>query len=187
MIPVPSHVKFVSQSGELAAMVYTQEKSAVREAVGNFDGPDTLQEAIDELLTSGFDRAELSLLARETAVQEKLGHKYRKVSELEDEADVPWSAHVSTEAVGDAEGAVIGGLMYIGAGVLMGPAAFAGGTLASIAGAAAIGGGIGGGHWINFCPLDRRTARKSYRGAARPRWLTPLGPSVGCGAREKSR
>jgi len=110
-----------------------------------FDGPDTLQEAIDELLTSGFDRAELGLLASETAVQEKLGHKYRKVSELEDEADVPSSAYVSTEAVGDAEGAVVGGLMYIGAGVLMGPAAFAGGTLASIAGAAAVGGGIGGG------------------------------------------
>ena len=109
-----------------------------------FDGPDTLQEAIDELLTSGFDRAELGLLASETAVQEKLGHKYRKVSELEDEADVPSSAYVSTEAVGDAEGAVVGGLMYIGAGVLMGPAAFAGGTLASIAGAAAVGGGIGG-------------------------------------------
>ena len=112
--------------------------------MGIFDGPDTLQEAIDELLTSGFDGAELSLLASETAVQEKLGHKYRKVSELEDEADILRSAYVSTEAVGDAEGAVVDGLMYIGAGVLMGPAAFAGGTLASIAGAAAVGGGIGG-------------------------------------------
>lgn len=112
--------------------------------MGIFDGPDTLQEAIDELLTSGFDGAELSLLASETAVQEKLGHKYRKVSELEDEADILRSAYVSTEAVGDAEGAVVGGLMYIGAGVLMGPAAFASGTLASIAGAAAVGGGISG-------------------------------------------
>jgi hypothetical protein len=34
--------------------------------------------------------------------------------------------------------------MYVGAGVLMGPVAAAGGTLAAIAAAAAVGGGIGG-------------------------------------------
>jgi len=34
--------------------------------------------------------------------------------------------------------------MYIGAGLLMGPVAFAGGTLAAGAGAAALGGGLGG-------------------------------------------
>jgi hypothetical protein len=34
--------------------------------------------------------------------------------------------------------------MYIGAGILMGPVAFAGGTLAAGAGAAALGGGLGG-------------------------------------------
>lgn len=125
-------------------MVESQGKSAVREAVGVFDGPELLQDAIDELLSSGFNRAELSLLASETAVREKLGDVYHKVSGLEDNARAPRSAYVSTEAVGDAEGAVIGGLMYIGAGVLMGPAAFAGGSLAAIASAAAVGGGIGG-------------------------------------------
>lgn len=117
---------------------------AVREAVGVFDSPETLQEAIDELLSSGFNRAELSLVASETAVESKLGHMYRKVEELEDDASVPRAAYVSTETVGDAEGAVIGGLMYIGAGILMGPVAFAGGTLASIVTAAVVGGGTGG-------------------------------------------
>ena len=125
-------------------MIDSQAKSAVREAVGMFDRPEFLQEAIDELLSSGFNRAELSLLASETAVREKLGDVYLKVSSLEDNARAPRSAYVSTQAVGDAEGAVIGGLMYIGAGVLMGPAAFAGGSLAAIASAAAVGGGIGG-------------------------------------------
>ena len=41
--------------------------------------PRSLQSAIDELLSSGFHRAELSLLASEHAVVEKLGHQYTKV------------------------------------------------------------------------------------------------------------
>ena len=52
--------------------------TTIREAVGVFRDPASLQEAIDELLSSGFDRAEVSLLAGEHAVEEKLGHRYRK-------------------------------------------------------------------------------------------------------------
>jgi hypothetical protein len=51
---------------------------------------------------------------------------------------------VSTEAIGDGEGAVIGALMYVGAGVVMGPVAAASGTIAAILGAAALGSGAGG-------------------------------------------
>lgn len=120
------------------------EGSGVREAVGVFDDAEMLQGAIDELMSSGFDRAEVSLLASESAVEQKLGHKYKKVSELEDDPDVPRAAYVSTESIGDAQGALIGGLMYVGAGLLMGPVAFAGGTLAAGAGAAVLGGGLGG-------------------------------------------
>jgi hypothetical protein len=121
-----------------------QKTDTVREAVGMFDNAETLQEAIDELMSSGFDRAELSLLASEQAVTGKLGHLYRKASELEDDVRVPRAAYVSTESVGDAEGAVIGGLMYVATGVLMGPVAFAGGTLAAITAAAVAGVGAGG-------------------------------------------
>ena len=121
-----------------------RESRQVREAVGVFGTAEQLQNAIDDLMSSGFDRAEISLLASEQAVEEKLGHKYRKASELEDDPDVPRTAYLSTESIGDAEGAVIGTLMYVGAGILMGPVAVAGGTLAAIAGAAALGGGGGG-------------------------------------------
>ncbi len=93
------------------------QTGAVREAVGVFKTADAFQEAIDELLSSGFDRAELSLMASEQAVEEKLGHKYRKVSEVEDDDSVPRVAYVSPESLGDAEGALIGGLFYIGVGV----------------------------------------------------------------------
>jgi hypothetical protein len=40
-------------------------------------------------MSSGFDRAELSMLAAERTVDEKLGHKYQKIAELEDDPIVP--------------------------------------------------------------------------------------------------
>lgn len=121
------------------------QSNGVREAVGVFSSEAALQAAIDELLVTGFDRAELSLLASEATVNEKLGHRYQKVAELEDDPRVPSSAYVSPETVGDAEGAVIGGLMYVGAGLLMGPVAASGGGIAAIAAAALTGGTVGGG------------------------------------------
>ena len=120
------------------------QTSGVGEVVAAFATADSLQAAIDELLSSGFHRAELSLLASEAEVVSKLGHKYRRPSELADDVSVPRAAYVSVEAIGDGQGAVIGALMYVGAGVLMGPVAAAGGTIAAILGAAALGGGAGG-------------------------------------------
>ncbi len=61
---------------EKAAMPIEENVRTVREAVGVFSSPDTLQDAIDELLSSGFHRAELSLLASEHAAEEKLRHKH---------------------------------------------------------------------------------------------------------------
>ena len=116
---------------------------SVREAVAVFADEASLQAAIDDLLASGFGRADLSLLASEEAVNEKLGHKYKKASELEDVPGIPSADYVSPEALGDAEGAVIGTLTYIGAGMVMGPAAAVGASLTTIIGAAVIGGGVG--------------------------------------------
>jgi hypothetical protein len=121
-----------------------QETHTIREAVGVFDSPETLQDAIDELMSSGFDRAEISLLAGEKTVDEKLGHKYRKIAELEDDPIVPSCCYVSTESIGDAEGALIGGLMYVGATAAAGAVVMTGGTLALVIAAAALAGGVGG-------------------------------------------
>ncbi|MFY9658190.1 MAG: hypothetical protein WAK01_16685 [Methylocystis sp.] len=118
------------------------EQSRVRrEAVGVFKTAEALQEAIDELLASGFDYAVLNLMASERAVEEKLGHKYRKVEELEDDTSVPRVEYIAPESIGEAEGALIGGLLYIGAGV--GAVLASAGTLAAIITAGAIGGGAG--------------------------------------------
>lgn len=122
----------------------SQENSTVREAVSFFETADALQEAIDELLSSGFDRADLSLLAAEAAVEDKLGHKYRKVAELEDDATVPRQHYVSTESLGDAEGGLIGGLFYVGAVAAAGAIVASGGALATVIAGAALAGGAGG-------------------------------------------
>jgi hypothetical protein len=120
------------------------EVSQVREAVAVFDSAETLEAAIDELQSSGFDRAEISLLAGEKTVTEMLGRHYKRVADLEDDPSVPSKAFVSTEAIGDAEGALIGALLYVGAVTLAGAVVASGGALAAAITAAAIGGGVGG-------------------------------------------
>ncbi|MEZ5890775.1 MAG: hypothetical protein R3D52_11395 [Xanthobacteraceae bacterium] len=107
-----------------------EKANTVREAVGAFSTPETLQEAIDELMSSGFDRADLSMLAAEGTVDQKLGHRYRKIAELEDDPIVPRCCYVSTEAIGDAQGWLVGGLMYVGATAASGAVVATGGTLA---------------------------------------------------------
>lgn len=125
-------------------MSVRNRKQTVREAVGVFHRSEDLQGAIDELLQSGFHRAELSLLASERAVSEKLGHRYRKVSSLEDDPVVPRAAYVSPEAIGGAEGGLIGVLMYVGAVAAAGAIVASGGTLTAAILAAALSGGFGG-------------------------------------------
>jgi len=116
----------------------------VREAVGVFHSADDLQAAIDELLTSGFDRADLSLLAGQEAVDRKLGPPYRKVAELEDDRRVPRAAYVSVESLGDAKGGLIGGLGYVGAVTAAGAIVASGGTIAGAILGAAVAGWAGG-------------------------------------------
>lgn len=119
----------------------SEQNGAVREAVGVFKTADAFQDAIDELLSSGFDHADLSLMASEQTVEEKLHHKYQKVSELEDEPAVPRIAYIAPESVGDAEGALIGGLLLIGVGV--GAILVSAGALATAITGVALGGGAG--------------------------------------------
>ena len=133
----------------------TQSKlESVCEVIGVFHTPDDLESAIDELLSSGFDRAELSLLASEAAVAEKLGDYYLTASDMADDPAVPRAAFVSTAANGDAEGALIGGLAYVGATVAIGAVVMSGGALAAAIAAAVLAGGTGGligsvlAHWV---------------------------------------
>jgi hypothetical protein len=125
-------------------MPVEHEARTVREVVGLFNRPEDLQYAIDELLSSGFHRAELSLLAGKRAVEEKLGHPYRTVRALADHPTVPRAVYVSTEAIGDAKGGLVGGLMYLGGVAAAAAVVTSGGTLVAAIAAAALAGLAGG-------------------------------------------
>jgi hypothetical protein len=124
--------------------VMEEEAGKVREAVGVFHETETFQAAIDDLESSGFDYSEISLLAGEHAIKEKLGHEIERVTDAEDDPSVPRAAYIASESVGDGEGALIGGLFYVGAVAAAGAIVATGGALAPAIAAAAVGGGTGG-------------------------------------------
>jgi len=119
------------------------ERKRICEVVGVFHSGDDLETAIEVLLSSGFDRAQLSLLASEGAIEDKLRHHYKRVAELADNPAIPRNAYVSTAAIGDAQGALIGGLTYVGATAAIGAVVMSGGALAATLMGALIAGGAG--------------------------------------------
>lgn len=129
------------------------QTSSPREAVAVFRNADDLQAAIDELLSNGFNRAELSLLAGEDAVEKKLGHAYRKAAELEEDPEVPRIGYISTESIGGAEGALIGTPLYIAASAAATAILVSGGTLAAAIAAATAAGGAGAAFGAIFAKL----------------------------------
>ena len=116
----------------------------VREAVAVFHSETDLEEAIDDLESHGFDRAEISLLAGEDTVEAKLGHRYTRVDEVEDNPEAPRLSFVSKQSIHEAESAAIGFPLYIGATTATGIAVAAGGPISVAIGAAVLGGSLGG-------------------------------------------
>ncbi|MFM1815784.1 MAG: hypothetical protein RLZ98_2479 [Pseudomonadota bacterium] len=115
----------------------------IREVAIIFHDAEALETAVEELESAGFDRAAISLLAGEDAVVEKLGHIYERVEELEDDPEAPRTAFVSSASIGDAEGALVGGLLYVGAVATAGAIVASGGTLAAAIAGALLSGGAG--------------------------------------------
>jgi hypothetical protein len=132
-----------------------------REVVGVFHDERALEAAIDDLLGSGFDRADISLLASERAVEEKLGHAYERVEDLEDDASAARVGYVSKEDYGAAEGGLISGLVYVGALAGAGAIVASGGALGGVLLAAALSGGAGGAVGVALARwIDRQRAQR---------------------------
>jgi hypothetical protein len=112
----------------------------IREAIAVFDDADSLDKAVYSLETRGFDRAAFSILGSEDAVKQKLGHRYRQVTEMEDDPDAPRTTFFSRVSRLEAEylpapalaavgavaiagiGTVVPVLVAAGAGALLGAA-----------------------------------------------------------------
>ncbi|MCP5365569.1 MAG: hypothetical protein H6905_10155 [Hyphomicrobiales bacterium] len=121
----------------------TDTTRTVREAVGVFQHWNNLQGAVDDLLAHGFDRSEISLLAGEKTVEAKLGHVYQKVSEIEDDPQVPRAAFMGRDSLTEAKAFAVSGLGYVGAVAAVGAVVASGGTAAAAI-LAAVGAGLGG-------------------------------------------
>ena len=122
--------------------------STVREAVGIFFDSEHLHEAVDELVSSDFDFADLGLLAGQYTVKQRLGDFYNQINESADSADGPSTAFVADKSMGDTVHAFLGTLFFVGttaaSGAVVASAAVLGGSLLpAVAGAAALG-AIGG-------------------------------------------
>ncbi|OSQ38741.1 hypothetical protein [Thalassospira mesophila] len=128
-------------------MTHSHEKSH-RQIMGVFDTADTMHKAVTELQTAGFNRSEMTLIANELTIDQKLGHIYRKTEDLENDPAPPRITYTSPDPMGDAHGAIIGAPMYVAAFTTAGVMVAAGGpmvaTIAAIIGAGGAGAAIGG-------------------------------------------
>ena len=122
----------------------TEEVRPAREVVGVFSDAAALETAADELLAAGFQRARISLLAGENAIVEKLGHKYEKVEELEDNLEIPRTVYRSKKSFDASKSALLGSLASIGAVAAAGAIFASGGALAVTLGGGLIGAEVGG-------------------------------------------
>lgn len=110
----------------------------VPEAVDVFDSFTTLQEAFYDLRRAGFSRYDISLLGHERAMTDKFGDTWKRSEDLEDDPDVPRAAFVSEEAMGELEGAIVGGAFFIPSYAAMAAAVAAGGGVAAAIAAVAV-------------------------------------------------
>lgn len=164
----------------------SRQVQAPIEAIALFEMQDDFQDAVGDLLTHGFDHSDISLLAGEQKARQTLHHGYGKIRLMEDDPAAPRTEYVSIETIGDAEGALIGVPLYVGAVVGVGIAAASGATLvAAVMWAAAAGGGGALVGWIMARWLDRRHAqyiKRQIDAGGIPLWVRIRSPEHDCRA-----
>ncbi|PCJ97479.1 MAG: hypothetical protein COA45_09410 [Zetaproteobacteria bacterium] len=121
----------------------TTEAGRVKEAVGVFKDIDALNTAVEELERTAFSRDKISMLGNRDEIKKTFGQSEIKPELVEDNPEAPRRSPIHPEEKAIGAGIVIGGAAYIGAvGALL-----AGGAAVSVPAvltAAVIGGGGGG-------------------------------------------
>ena len=129
-----------------------QHQPVVSEAVAVFHDVSDLDAAVEELRAAGFGKHDISLLATEEAVSRKLGHRYERVEELEDDPEAPRVAYRTRASLGDSEDLLIGSLTYLPAVVAAGTVVASAGVVAAAVTGTAIAGALIGtvlAHWLD--------------------------------------
>ncbi len=124
----------------------------VREAIGVFQDEPSLGAAVDDLLMSGFDRSEISVL-----VGREFGAAADQPAAWAYEPEAPSTAFVGNDARTQAKAAIVAGLGYLGAMAAVYGVISSGGSVTAAAVGAGIAGILGGlvGGAISLT-LDRR-------------------------------
>lgn len=131
-----------------------------REVVALFADPLTLEAAVEALLTAGFDHADLSLLAGERVVSERLGHRIADSLVAADDPAAPRRSWVEPESRMEGRGALAAVLGYLGAVTALGLTFATGGGAAAAIAAAAVSGSAAAGLGVGLGRLfDQRLAR----------------------------
>jgi len=117
----------------------------IHEVSGAFFELDDLQEAVNELVSSGFKREAISMLASEQTVRQDLGSYYTQINQFTGKPEAPVTAFVAKESMGDTMHALFGSLYFLGATVAAGAVvasvgAIAGAITVAVATTAVIGG-----------------------------------------------
>lgn len=118
------------------------DTTTAREAVAVFDDAGDLDAAVEELRAAGFRKSDISLLATEASVEKKLGHRYERVEELEDEPDVPRVAYRTHASIGESDDMIVGSMTYLPAVVAAGTVVATAGVVAAAVTATAIAGAL---------------------------------------------
>jgi len=135
----------------------SEAKRTVREAVAVFDDIADLDEAVRELRAAGFAREDINILAGAETVEKKLGRRFRRVEELEDEPSAPRVVFEPLTELEEREKTVASSLTILPTLLAAGTVVASGGALA----AAIVGTAVAGAllatvltHW-----MDERRAR----------------------------
>lgn len=120
-------------------------ETRVREVVGLFPDVGSVEHAVEELLTSGFDHGDMSLLAGERSVREKLGHRLDDTLAAADDPEAPRRSWIEPESRMEGRGALAAMLGYLGAVTALGVTFATGGAAAPAIAAALVGAGAGAG------------------------------------------
>ena len=112
------------------------------EAVAIFDDVASLDDAVAALMNAGFKKDDISLLASEAAVEAKLGHRYQRVEELEDDPKAPRVVYRTLADLADHERSIANSLTVLPAVIAAGTVVASVGVVAAVIAGAAVSGAV---------------------------------------------
>lgn len=120
-------------------------QAKMREAVAVFDDPEALKSAVSELQGNGFNRADISFLARDGLLTGHVKARYGEAGAVEDDPAVPREAVIEETDIRQRRTLEVSMAATIAAFAAAGFTVMSGGaTLAAAGAAAAAMGGVGG-------------------------------------------